>query len=66
MNKINVSDIITAVGVFVLWALAIFVGAIIFMSAADILASIASTGIGAVVLLLIGYKIWKEYRNNKE
>ena len=55
------NDVFRIVGLVVCWALAVLLGVVIFATLASTILSFASTGIGAVILALIGFKIWKDY-----
>lgn len=57
----NFDGIFKTVGLIVCWALAAVLGLAIFSTLAGAIVAFASTGIGAVILALIAFKIWKDY-----
>lgn len=61
----NFNDVFRIVGLVVCWGLAILLGLIVFTTLASGLMAFASTGIGAVILTIVGWKLWKEYFSEK-
>lgn len=57
----NLDGIFKTVGLIVCWALAAVLGLAIFSTLAGAIVAFASTGIGAIILAIIGFKIWKDY-----
>ena len=53
--------IFKTVGLIVCWALAAVLGFTIFVTISGAIVAFASTGIGAIILALVGFKIWKDY-----
>lgn len=55
----SVSDICRIVATVVIWGVVITVGLTVFVTIAGAVIAFASTGIGAIVLAIIGWKIYK-------
>lgn len=61
MNR-STNDMFTVLLKIIVWTLVITVGLTVGITIIEGLMAFASTGIGAVILLLIGYKIYKTYK----
>lgn len=59
----SVDEIFRFVGKLVIWGLAIILGLTVFTTLAGGIIAFASTGLGAIILILLAYKIWKDLRN---
>ena len=57
-------DIFSIVATFIMIGVACALGLAIFISIAEILIAFASTGIGAIILAIVGYKIYKKHNSN--
>ena len=55
----SVSDICRIVATIVIWGVIITVGLTVFVTIAGAVIAFASTGIGAIILAIIGWKIYK-------
>ena len=55
----SVSDICRIVATIVIWGVVITVGLTVFVTIAGAVIAFASTGIGAIILAIIGWKIYK-------
>jgi len=44
---------------------AIILGLVIFLTLANGIIAFASTGIGAIILAIVGWKLWKNYLADK-
>ena len=60
MNK-SIRDIIRTVGLITVWCLCALIGFVVFCTIGGALVAFASTGIGALILLVVGYKIYKDW-----
>lgn len=54
-------DVFRIVGLLVCWGIAIILGITIFITLAEGIIAFASTGFGAIILALVGWKLWKDY-----
>lgn len=61
MNR-STNDIFSVLLKIIVWTLVATVGITIFLTIIEGLMAFASTGIGAIILLLVGYKIYKTYK----
>lgn len=59
------NDVFKMVGLIVCWGVAIILGLVIFLTLANGIIAFASTGVGAIVLALVGWKLWKNYMADK-
>lgn len=58
----NTNEIFRTVGMVVCWGVAIILGVIVFVTLSEAIIVFASTGIGAVVLLIICLKLWHDWK----
>ena len=55
----SVSDIFRIVGMLVIWGVALAVGITVLTTLVGAIIAFASTGVGAIILLIIGWRIYK-------
>ena len=62
----TIEEIFKVIGRLVCWGLAIILGITVFLTVAEGLVAFASTGIGAIILVVIAWKLYKRYYANNE
>lgn len=55
------NDVFRIVGLIVCWGIAGVLGIVIFLTISSGIIAFASTGIGAFILALVGWKLWKDF-----
>lgn len=66
MNNWTINDIFKIVGMFVCWGIAILLGLTVFLTVAEGVIAFASTGLGTVIILIAGWRLYTEYKKNKQ
>ncbi len=61
-SVMNTNEIFRTVGMVVCWGIAILLGLIVFVTLGEALIAFASTGIGAIVLLIVCLKLWNDWK----
>lgn len=57
----NFNDVFRIVGLVVCWGLAILLGFVVFTTLASGILAFASTGFGAIILAIVGWKLWRDF-----
>lgn len=59
-------DVFKTVGLLVCWGIAIILGLSVFVTIAQGIVAFASTGLGAFILAIVGWKIFKDHFSDKD
>lgn len=66
MKDWTVNDIFRMVGMLTLLAIAIVLGCTVFITVAEGILAFASTGIGAIILLIAAYICWRKWKKEQQ
>lgn len=59
-------EVFRIVGLLVCWGVAIVLGLVVFLTLVQGILGFASTGIGAIILALLGFKLWRDFLKKNE
>jgi len=63
--KDQIQDVFKIVGMLVIWGLALTIGLTVFATLAGAIVAFASTGIGAIILVIVVWRWWSKHKNDR-